>query len=191
VVSLNNVIEHLTDPGKVFAEIARVLKKNGCLIIHTPNSRSYAVQIGRLARLLLPEPIVFRLIRFIEHRDEEDVFPAVYRGNTRKRLIALAEASGMRVERISLLRDRPLFYFLAPVALFELLVSRLMTLIGLEEFAAPVMLGILRPAQYGQDRSAEGELGSARSLLGAGLGNHFPSECSGHRNAPVKDRSNG
>jgi SAM-dependent methyltransferase len=151
VVSLNNVAEHLTDPSKTFAEVARVLKKHGRLIIHTPNARSYVVWVARLARLLLPEPIVFRLIKFIEHREEDDVFPTLYRANTKQRLIELASVSGLAAERVSLLRCRPLFYFVAPVALAELLFSRALLLLGLEEFAAPVLLAVFRSAGAGSE----------------------------------------
>ena len=82
VVSLNNVAEHLQHPDKVFAEIARVLRKGGRLIVHTPNARSYEAWAGRLARVLLPERVVFGLIKFLEHREEKDVFATVYQANT-------------------------------------------------------------------------------------------------------------
>jgi SAM-dependent methyltransferase len=144
VVSLNNVAEHLQHPDKVFAEIARVLRKGGRLIVHTPNVRSYEAQAGRLARVLLPERVVFGLIKFMEHREEKDVFPTVYQANTRERLIELASSHGMRVERVSLLRYRPLLYFVAPFAVIELLLSRAMIWLGLEELAAPVLLGVFQ-----------------------------------------------
>lgn len=144
VVSLNNVAEHLQHPDKVFAEIARVLRRGGRLIVHTPNARSYEAWAGRLARVLLPERVIFALIKFMEHREEKDVFPTVYQANTRERLIELASSNGMRVERVSLLRYRPLLYFLAPLAAIEVLLSRAMIWLGLEELAAPVLLGVFR-----------------------------------------------
>jgi SAM-dependent methyltransferase len=144
VVSLNNVAEHLSDPRKVFAEFARVLSDDGRLVIHTPNVRSYWVHIGQLGRMVLPERVVFRLIKFTEHREEDDVFPTVYRANSKARLMQLAAESGLRVERISLLRSRPLFYFFAPLAVLEILFSRLMMRLDQQEIAAPVLLAVFR-----------------------------------------------
>jgi SAM-dependent methyltransferase len=144
VVSLNNVAEHLGEPLKVFAEITRVLSDNGRLIVHTPNVRSYWVFIGRLGRIALPARVVFKIIEFTEQREENDVFPTVYRANSKRRLLELAAASGLTVERIVLLRSRPLFYFFAPLAVLELLFSRLMARCGLEAVAAPVLLAVFR-----------------------------------------------
>lgn len=149
VVSLNNVAEHISNPTRVFSELARVLKDDGRLIIHTPNARSYWVLISRLSRLLLPERIVFRLIRFLEHREENDIFPTVYRANTRARLDELASLAGMTVESISLLRYRPLFYFFAPVAVVELLLARLFVWLGMEEFVSSVLIGVFRRSPAG------------------------------------------
>jgi len=144
VVSLNNVAEHLAEPLKVFAEISRVLSDDGRLIVHTPNVRSYWVLIGRLGRIVLPARVVFKIIEFTEHREENDVFPTVYRANSKGRLLELAAASGLAVEHIVLLRSRPLFYFFAPLAVLELLFARLMVRFGLEEIAAPVLLAVFR-----------------------------------------------
>lgn len=114
IVTLNNVAEHLSDPIKVLFEISRVLRDDGRLIIHTPNARSYWVLIARISRLLLPERLVFGLIRFLEYRDDDDVFPTLYRLNTKKELTEAASRCGLRVEQLQLLRGRPIFHFLAP-----------------------------------------------------------------------------
>lgn len=146
VISLNNVAEHIANPAKVFSEFARVLKNDGRLIIHTPNAHSYWVLISRVGRALLPERMVFRLIKYIEYREEDDVFPTVYRANTRSRLAELASHSGMTVESISFLRHRPLFYFFAPAAVVEILFARLFVWLGMEEFVSSVLLGVFRRA---------------------------------------------
>jgi SAM-dependent methyltransferase len=146
VVTLNNVAEHIANPVKLFSELARVLKDNGHLVIHTPNANGYWVLISRLGRFLLPERFVFGLIKFMEHREENDVFPTVYRANTRSRLVELASGAGMTVESVSLLRHRPLFYFFAPAAVVELLSARLLTWLSMEEFASSVLLAVFRRA---------------------------------------------
>jgi 2-polyprenyl-3-methyl-5-hydroxy-6-metoxy-1,4-benzoquinol methylase len=40
VINVSHVIEHVPNPKEFFAELARVLKKNGLLIIKTPNSEA-------------------------------------------------------------------------------------------------------------------------------------------------------
>ena len=63
----------------------------------------------------------------------------------------------MRVERVSLLRYRPLLYFLAPLAVIELLLSRAMIWLGLEELAAPVLLGVFQLCPSERDCGARVE----------------------------------
>jgi len=146
VVSMNNVAEHVANPAKVFKELVLVMSDDGFLIIHTPNIRSYWVTIGRVARALLPDRLLTRFISFTEQREEADLFPTFYLANSRRRLLELAMQSGLKVESILLLRARPLFYFIAPLAAIEILFSRGLAKLGLREVASPVLLGVFRPA---------------------------------------------
>jgi SAM-dependent methyltransferase len=144
VVSLNNVAEHLADPAKVFAEIGRILVHDGCLIVHTPNVRSLFMRSVRLGRLLLPERFVVFMIKFLEHREEKDVFPTFYRTNNKRQLARFAAEAGMITQRIAPIRDRPLFYFFAPLSAAELLLMRLLDRLGMDELSGPVLLGVFR-----------------------------------------------
>jgi hypothetical protein len=116
------------------------------LIIHKPNARSYRVLIARVSRLMLPERLVFGLIRFLEYRDDDDVFPTLYRANTRKELLEAASHCGLRIERLLLVRRRPMFHFIFPICVLEMLLTRFLTRIGMEDFVAPVLLGVFRRA---------------------------------------------
>lgn len=42
VINISHVIEHVPGPKELFAELSRILKKNGVLIIKTPNSNALA-----------------------------------------------------------------------------------------------------------------------------------------------------
>jgi SAM-dependent methyltransferase len=144
LITLNNVAEHLERPRDVLAEFARVLAPGGRVIIHTPNIASYAMRIAELGRRILPKPFVMRLIRYMDFREEEDVFPTYYRVNTSADLDAVAGHAGLTSETVRLVPARPLLYFVAPLCAAELAASRLLLSLGADQFAASVILAVLR-----------------------------------------------
>ena len=146
LITLNNVAEHLEQPREVLAEFARVLAPGGRLIIHTPNISSYPMRIADLGRRILPKPFVMKMIRYMDFREEEDVFPTYYRANTRADLAAEAAAAGLSADKMLLVPARPLFYFVAPLCAAELAASRLLIRLGAEQFAASVILAVFRKA---------------------------------------------
>jgi SAM-dependent methyltransferase len=77
------VVEHVTAVDPFFAECARVLKPGGSLFIRTPNVWSY---MGVASRLV-PDRFHARVLgRLQPTRNTADVFPTVYRCNSRRRL---------------------------------------------------------------------------------------------------------
>lgn len=111
VVFSDNVLEHLADPARVFAEIRRVLKPGGVFLFKTPNQFHYVT----LASKLTPHwfHVAFNKLR---GRRETDTFPTVYRANSRSQLFRLAKAAGLSASiehvegRPEYLRVLPLFY---------------------------------------------------------------------------------
>src|SRR5438045_2693854 len=77
IVSANMVVEHLSDPGHTLAEIHRVLKPGGRFVFHTPSRFHWPLWLS--ARV--PEAIRLPLVRFLENRRSEDVFPTHYQMN--------------------------------------------------------------------------------------------------------------
>jgi SAM-dependent methyltransferase len=144
LITLNNVAEHLERPREVLAEFARVLAPGGRVIIHTPNVLSYALRIAEVGRRVLPKSFIMKLIRFMDFREEEDVFPTYYRANTRKDLATAAADAGLSSEKLILVPARPLFYFVAPLCAAELVASRLMLRLGADQLAASVILATFR-----------------------------------------------
>ncbi len=144
LITLNNVAEHLEHPREVLSEFARVLTPGGRAIIHTPNISSYAMRFVELGHRILPRPLVMKMIRYMDHREEEDVFPTYYRANTRADLSTAASQAGLSIEKLMLVPARPLFYFVAPLCAAELAASRLMIRMGAENFAASVILAVFR-----------------------------------------------
>jgi SAM-dependent methyltransferase len=79
----DSTFEHVTDPAFVASELSRVLKRGGWLCARTPNRWGYASVGARL----VPNRLHARVLRWLQpHRKEEDVFPTVYRMNTRRAL---------------------------------------------------------------------------------------------------------
>jgi len=144
LITLNNVAEHLEHPREVLSEFARVLAPGGRVIIHTPNVASYPVRIAEVGRRILPKPFIMKLIRYMDFREEEDVFPTFYRVNTERDLKASAAEAGLLCEELVFAPARPLFYFVAPLCAAELAASRAMIRMGAERLAASVMLAVFR-----------------------------------------------
>jgi SAM-dependent methyltransferase len=122
LLSSNMVVEHLDDPTRVFREFARVLKDGGHVLIHTPNVRSHFVLLSRF----LPRRLKLPLIRRLEDRPAEDVFPTRYRANTPRALRAVMADSGLELERLRMVASEATTAQAHPVlAALELLYIRL------------------------------------------------------------------
>lgn len=77
----NWVLEHVEDPAMVSSELMRVLKPGGYFCAVTPNKYGYIALASRLAG---NGRHVKLLERIQPNRKAEDVFPALYRLNTRR-----------------------------------------------------------------------------------------------------------
>jgi len=108
------VIEHLQEPERAFAEIARVLRRGGRFIFLTPNAWNYVVLVNRL----IPAWLQRRLVPRVYGRQEKDTFPVAYRANTRRKLDALLGRAGLRCEEFHHVGDPS--YIAANDLLFKL-----------------------------------------------------------------------
>ena len=101
LVTCSWVFEHLYDPARAFAEIARVLKTGGHLVFLTPNAQSLVVKLNRLA----PRMMQHWLVGLLYGRGERDTFPTTYAVNSVGRVDALARAVGLRQVQVQLVSD--------------------------------------------------------------------------------------
>ncbi len=77
------VLEHVEDPNSFFCEAYRVLKPGGYICLRTPNFYGCA----SIASWLIPNRLHARVLSWLKPSIESrDVFPTVYRCNTRRRL---------------------------------------------------------------------------------------------------------
>lgn len=110
LVTCNVVMEHLGQPEKALAEVARVLVRGGALIVNTPNLWNYGVLANAIFSKILPEQWRLGLVRATDSREPEDIFPVRYRANTLRRLHSLLRANGLKVHRATVLpQPRPYF----------------------------------------------------------------------------------
>ena len=79
----DSVLEHVEDAELFFSECVRVIKTGGYLCIRTPNVLSY---VG-LFSMLIPSRFHTSLVTKVQDkRAKEDIFPTLYRCNTKRRI---------------------------------------------------------------------------------------------------------
>lgn len=111
VVVADNVLEHLDEPERVFAEVARVLRPGGTFLAKTPNRWHYMPVLAQLT------PTAFhRFVNRRRGRAGEDTFPTRYRANSARALRRLARESGFRLRKLSRIEDRPEYLRFHPLA---------------------------------------------------------------------------
>ena len=79
MVISRSVVEHLEDPPRVFREFVRVLRPGGKVIVLTPNRYDYVSLIATVTPYRLHRLLVSRICQV----PEDDVYPTLYRANTR------------------------------------------------------------------------------------------------------------
>jgi SAM-dependent methyltransferase len=112
VAMARSVIEHVSDPLGAYREIYRILKPGGHFIFLTANFWDYASLIAHA----LPNRWHPKIVQIVEGREPEDVFPTMYRSNTRRKIHMLAQQSGLKVAQFEYLGQYPSYFmFSAPL----------------------------------------------------------------------------
>jgi ubiquinone/menaquinone biosynthesis C-methylase UbiE len=140
LATANMVMEHVGDPGGVLREVRRVLRPGGSFLIHTVNLRYYLIWMARF----VPQGIKNRIIYFLEHREDKDVFPVRYKFNTPESIERCAAESGLQVA--SLRFTGPTASFLGtPLEYLERPVLALLRRPGLERYRANLIVDLKKP----------------------------------------------
>jgi SAM-dependent methyltransferase len=130
------VMEHVADPDAVFAEIARALKPGGAYLCLTANKYDYASLIARI----VPNRFHPWIVNRVEGRQEHDVFPTVYKANTRKDVAHYAARAGLELAEFSYVGQYPSYFlFNGPLfflaTLYQKLIERVAPLYFLQGWA--------------------------------------------------------
>ena len=126
MVTCSMVVEHLRDPANTFHELSRVLDRGGRLIVHTVNLWGYPTILGICSRLV-PFGLRRRMISRITAREEDDIFPTLFRCNTRGRLTKIFSDAGLSVEFVEYLPAGRLFRAIPILRTLEEFVIRALT----------------------------------------------------------------
>jgi ubiquinone/menaquinone biosynthesis C-methylase UbiE len=103
VVVSSWVLEHLPEPGRVFDEIARVLRPGGHFFFLTPNAKH---PIPRLSRKLTNNLETQRAVaQRLYDRVPVDTYSVQYQANTWERIDALAVQSGLQLVEVEMVDD--------------------------------------------------------------------------------------
>ena len=126
----------------VFAEFARVLTRGGRLIVHTPNAWSHFVAGAKC----VPKRFKTRLAQRLDGRAANDIFPALYRANTTRRIRALMTKVGLREESLRMLASDATFATAHPaLALAELALIRLTLMDMFRGFRVSILASYAKP----------------------------------------------
>jgi ubiquinone/menaquinone biosynthesis C-methylase UbiE len=106
IVMARSVMEHVTEPALVFAEIYRVLKPGGRFVFLTANLWDYASILAKL----IPNRFHPWIVSKTEGREEEDVFPVAYRTNTRGAIDRWSNQAGFERISFSYLGQYPAYF---------------------------------------------------------------------------------
>lgn len=101
LIACSWVLEHVSEPKRVFAEVSRALKPGGHFVFITPNAANFVTAINRL----VPRLAQAKLVRALYGREDRDTFPVAYRANTLSRLRTLADASELQIAALETIHD--------------------------------------------------------------------------------------
>lgn len=140
VVISDNVLEHLSAPGRVFAEVARVLKPGGAFIVKTPNRWHYVPLIASMTPHLFHQ-----FINRARGRKSEDTMPTHYRANTKGALQTLAASAGLLPQSVRLVERRPEYMRLsAPTYILGWIYERTVNRVAALDRFRVVLVAVMR-----------------------------------------------
>jgi len=141
LVTAQMVVEHVERPLELMREVGRVLRPGGKFIFLTPNLLNYQV----LAASFFPEKLKKRIIRYLEFREERDVFKTYYRMNTKNEIVKTARAPRLAIDAIQLVHSACKFRRIPPLLWVEKAILRVLDLEQMSNFRSCILAVLNKP----------------------------------------------
>ena len=143
VMTCCSVLEHVSEPAALLAEVHRVLKPGGVFLAKTPNKFHYMPVIASIT------PLWFhKMFNRWRGREEVDTFPTLYRLNSRKATARHARSAGLEPELLWTVEGRPEYLRMTPPTyLAGFVYERLVNGLKLEDLKSVIFMRLRRPAE--------------------------------------------
>jgi ubiquinone/menaquinone biosynthesis C-methylase UbiE len=143
VMTCCSVLEHVSEPAALLAEVRRVLKPGGVFLAKTPNRFHYMPVIASITPLWFHK--IFNRWR---GREEVDTFPTLYRLNSRGAARRHAGTAGLEPEQLWTVEGRPEYLRMTPPTyLVGLIYERMVNGLKLEDLKGVLFMRLRRPAE--------------------------------------------
>jgi SAM-dependent methyltransferase len=147
VVMSRSVMEHITDPAKMYLEMHRILRPGGYFIFLTGNMWDYSAIIAKL----VPNRYHPWIVAHTQGREEEDTFPVAYKTNTRRAVTKYANQTGFEITSFVYLGQYPCYFmFNGPLFLLGTGYEKLISRYGKLHFLKGWILVVLRKPTRGR-----------------------------------------
>jgi hypothetical protein len=120
---------------------AQVLKPGGRFLFQAPNCVYYLIFLASF----VPDAVKKPIIRVLEHRKAEDVFPTHYQMNTREQVESVARRCGFEIERLDVVGSSGSFGLLGPLGWLECGVLKALDAVGGGRWNSNLICVLRRP----------------------------------------------
>lgn len=144
LISLRMVAEHIADPESAVAQLGRLTRQGGRVLIYTPSKWAPVSMVAAVT----PMSFHYAAKRILQGAAPEDTFPTVYKLNTRKTLRKIFGVHGFVEESFLYLNDCRTFGGWRFTTLVELSCERVLRTIGLH-YPEICLLGLYRKQDSG------------------------------------------
>lgn len=141
LVTAQMVVEHVERPLELLREVGRVLRPGGKFIFLTPNLLNYQV----FAATFFPDKLKKRIVRYLEFREERDVFRTYYRLNTRNEIAKAARAAGLAIDAVHMVHSAWEFRRISPLLWVEKAIFRVLDLEQMSNFRSCILAVLIKP----------------------------------------------
>ncbi len=145
VVASKFLLEHLRDVKGFLAEVTRVLKPGGTLVLMTPNLLYYPYAVNFLLSRALPQSWRMWAVKAVTGRGRSEIFPVYYQCNTPRRVEEALESAGLEVDFLDTFADFSVTAVVRPLGLLAVLYEMGVNRLGVKRAKGFLLVRARRP----------------------------------------------